>query len=283
MAAVRETAAKFGRSGERNSATPSSRAAAGMKAVSWGRRASGETSPRLSAEAASPDAEVDEPSPGYVEKVETSPADVRQSRVSRLDGWLDRLTFAGRESNVSDQMIVRNTQSFVRSTTAKFNKGARDLDNEADADRVVARHLWREHRLLPPSSVFKKRWTILLFFFVVYACIFYPVYPAFKMRPHQVQIGFEFAMDAAFWIDILLNFRTAYTEDDGQLVTSPQALATRYVTSWLGVDVLATFPLEVFAAGDPTRDADRTAGGRGGAGPPAAGATGDDPAWFHVY
>ena len=65
MAAVRaRNSGKVWAERESNSATPSSRAAAGMKAVSWGRRASGEKSPRLSAEAASPDAEVDEPSPG---------------------------------------------------------------------------------------------------------------------------------------------------------------------------------------------------------------------------
>ena len=43
-------------------------------------------------------------------------------------------------------------------------------------------------------------------------------------------------------LDILMNFRTAYYNTRGRLVSSRGAIARHYASTWLGVDVLAAMP-----------------------------------------
>eukprot|EP00930_Biecheleria_cincta_P044637 TRINITY_DN3072_c0_g3_i2.p1 TRINITY_DN3072_c0_g3~~TRINITY_DN3072_c0_g3_i2.p1 ORF type:complete len:717 (+),score=107.19 TRINITY_DN3072_c0_g3_i2:98-2248(+) len=55
---------------------------------------------------------------------------------------------------------------------------------------------------------------------------------------------FEFAMDCFFGVDIILNFRTTYTDNEGVEVVDGNRCAMRYLTSWFVIDVLSALPFE---------------------------------------
>ena len=56
-------------------------------------------------------------------------------------------------------------------------------------------------------------------------------------------------MDVCFWLDIAINFRTAYYagEFGDELVSEWRKIARRYACSWLALDVFASFPFELFS------------------------------------
>ena len=59
-----------------------------------------------------------------------------------------------------------------------------ELDEEDDknVDAVIARNLWKNHKLFPPTSIFKHRWDLLMLVFVVYNSYFIPMALAFKIE-----------------------------------------------------------------------------------------------------
>lgn len=48
--------------------------------------------------------------------------------------------------------------------------------------------------------------------------------------------------------DIFLNFRTAYVDEMGDLVTGYKAVASNYLQTWFILDAISIFPLDVLVA-----------------------------------
>ena len=69
-----------------------------------------------------------------------------------------------------------------------------DDEADTDVDKAIAQMLWKNHRLFPPTSVFKNNWDSVMLAFVFYNCIFVPV-----------ELCFAYAADSkvrlrrAFW------------------------------------------------------------------------------------
>lgn len=63
-------------------------------------------------------------------------------------------------------------------------------------------------------------------------------------------------MDVSFVLDIYLNFRTAYCDEEGKLVRDAKRIAFTYLKSWFLVDFISIFPFEgmvdIFANGNQT-------------------------------
>lgn len=101
-------------------------------------------------------------------------------------------------------------------------KKKKQMDDDSNVDAVIARNLWKNHRILPPSSPFKARWDMVMMVLVVYNCIYIPLelfflggivehgdYP--KAIVHEV---IDYCIDALFITDIFLNSCTAYYDEE---------------------------------------------------------------------
>jgi hypothetical protein len=53
---------------------------------------------------------------------------------------------------------------------------------------------------------------------------------------------FESFVDALFAMDIILNFFTAYSDENGTLVTHPKMIAWKYIKGFFAIDLVATIP-----------------------------------------
>ena len=58
-----------------------------------------------------------------------------------------------------------------------------------------------------------------------------PVQLAFGIPQHPAHIAIDFVVDAAFWVDVVLNFRTTFVTEDES--AHAKAVAKRYAKSWL--------------------------------------------------
>ena len=68
----------------------------------------------------------------------------------------------------------------MRSRASKQNIGNQDDEEEIDVDKAIAKMLWKNHRLFPPTSVFKNNWDTVMLSFVFYNCIFVPMELCFE-------------------------------------------------------------------------------------------------------
>ena len=122
--------------------------------------------------------------------------------------------------------------------------------SERDADAEIARNLWRNYYLLPPTSPMRYAWDWGLVLLVVFNSLEIPFVLSFNLpsdaRTHVK--NFDVFVDVVFWLDIIANCNTSYFVDE-QLVHSRKDIIKRYALSWLSVDVVATFPWDALSSG----------------------------------
>lgn len=80
---------------------------------------------------------------------------------------------------------------------------------------------------------------------MLYVAIAIPLREGFDLHypVWSAEFWIELVVDVYFFIDIILNFRTAYHDRDGGLVLKPALLAKHYCTGWFVVDVVSILPV----------------------------------------
>jgi CRP-like cAMP-binding protein len=131
--------------------------------------------------------------------------------------------------------------------------GAND-EYDDDAEAAIAANLWRHHRLLPPNSRFKERWDLMILLFVLYNCVYIPMQMAFAIAQATPHLVIDYFIDVMFAFDIGINFRTAFHNEHYEMVFAKREIAKRYLRTWFLVDLLATFPFEIFFIGSADSD-----------------------------
>ncbi|KAL1507626.1 hypothetical protein AB1Y20_007245 [Prymnesium parvum] len=127
-------------------------------------------------------------------------------------------------------------------------KSSPDSLDDTNVEAVIARNLWKNHRLLPPLSRFKQNWDMVMIILVFYNCAYIPVEIAFltplTIQKHVVHTVVDYLIDFIFGVDIVINLRTAFYDEEHELVLDPKQIRMRYMKFWFWLDFLAFFPFE---------------------------------------
>ena len=88
-----------------------------------------------------------------------------------------------------------------------------------DTDREIGANLWKQQRMLPPSSRFKHLWDYAMTVLVLYNFVLTPVQLGYyTARTLTESFGGLTALDGviylAFVLDLAINFRTTYYDDE---------------------------------------------------------------------
>ena len=131
----------------------------------------------------------------------------------------------------------------------KLGMGAgRARTEEEDAEAEIARNLWRNYKILPPRSDMRDRWDMLLLTFILINFITIPLvlfyWDSLYADRRQGIFVLDRVMDSFFFIDIVLNFRTAYKEGEehdhsAKLVHEWKLIGKKYLKTWFIVDFMA--------------------------------------------
>ena len=129
-----------------------------------------------------------------------------------------------------------------------------DLD-DSNVDAVIARNLWKNHKILPPTSKFKANWDLVMLLLVFYNCVYIPIelfflgngiveHPDYPKRDlHEV---IDYFVDFLFFCDMLVNSCTAILDEDYEMVLDRRQIIRHYASSgWLWIDLVACFPFEL--------------------------------------
>lgn len=101
--------------------------------------------------------------------------------------------------------------------------------------------------VIHPDFWFCRYKDIVMTLLILYSCSWEPFKAAFAEGDELNNIS-DIFVDALYCADILVNFVTGYrTHNDVEL--NPKVIALTYVKSWFIVDVAATFPWDILAAG----------------------------------
>lgn len=133
--------------------------------------------------------------------------------------------------------------------TEVFGKGRQ---SDPTATRKKSRgQVINEQLLLLPDSWPRFCWDVWLLVLIIFVSFELPLRLAFSKPPESIGWHvFDTFCDVLFFVDVVLNFRTAYV-DDGTLVKSPTRIACHYLRTWFILDVASSLPWDWLVAGVP--------------------------------
>jgi len=127
-------------------------------------------------------------------------------------------------------------------------------DTETDVDALILQNLWKNHRLIPPTSSFAKNWFTFIILLVLYNAVYIPIELCFEQQLTKAaaHIAIDFCVDGIFLIDIMLNFRTVYYDENQELVLDKARIRQNYMAGWFWLDLFASLPYDVvgYVAGE---------------------------------
>lgn len=95
----------------------------------------------------------------------------------------------------------------------------------------------------------KVLWDWLIMLCTFYIAIMVPFNAAFIVGEFdRTSIYADVAVEIIFGIDIVLNFRTTYVSDTGQVVYDAKLIALNYIRQWFLMDLLAAIPFDLLYA-----------------------------------
>uniref|UniRef100_A0A674C513 Voltage-gated inwardly rectifying potassium channel KCNH2 n=1 Tax=Salmo trutta TaxID=8032 RepID=A0A674C513_SALTR len=115
-------------------------------------------------------------------------------------------------------------------------------------------------------SPFKAVWDWVILLLVIYTAIFTPYSAAFLLSDQEgaamQNCGYscsplnvvDLIVDVMFIIDIIINFRTTYVNNNDEVVSQSQRIAVHYFKGWFLIDMVAAIPFDllIYRSGEET-------------------------------
>ena len=129
---------------------------------------------------------------------------------------------------------------------------------EYDAELAIRKALWKNKKLLPPlggNMPLRQAFERLMYVLMWYTGITVPLMSAFRIAYNPVQLVIDYLVDFCYWIDIAFTLRTAYYDNNHELVVDEKLIRDSYVYKRMPLDIIANIPWELFAlaAGNGTK------------------------------
>ncbi|XGW14599.1 hypothetical protein V3C99_000691 [Haemonchus contortus] len=111
------------------------------------------------------------------------------------------------------------------------------------------------HCTIVHYSPFKAVWDWIILLLVIYTAVFTPYVAAFLLRELQdtsrkarfsepLEIV-DLIVDIMFIVDIIINFRTTYVNENDEVVSHPGKIAIHYFKGWFVIDMIAAVPFDL--------------------------------------
>ncbi|XP_062299210.1 potassium voltage-gated channel subfamily H member 6 [Scomber scombrus] len=106
-------------------------------------------------------------------------------------------------------------------------------------------------------SPFKAFWDWIILLLVLYTAVFTPYSAAFLLDEHgdmrQRSCGYtcnplnvaDLMVDVLFIVDIVINLRTTYVDQNDEVITQPSRIAKHYIKGWFPIDLFAAIPFDL--------------------------------------
>ena len=97
-----------------------------------------------------------------------------------------------------------------------------------------------------PNDDGKLRWDMIVMVGAIINCFSIPLQVSFD-PPEMENITYRivsYSIDFLFFMDMFINFRTAYVNDMGDEVTNGRSIACNYLAFYFWMDLVATVPID---------------------------------------
>ncbi|CAI5658810.1 unnamed protein product [Oreochromis niloticus] len=149
-------------------------------------------------------------------------------------------------------MLYQLTSQFSSGGKGEVNLGGSMMDKPAIPEYKVAA-VQKSRFILLHYSVSKALWDWLILLATFYVAVTVPYNVSFTPHDDAITaarstIVSDIAVEMLFIIDIIMNFRTTYVSQSGQVVYEPRSICIHYATTWFFVDLVAALPFDLLYA-----------------------------------
>uniref|UniRef100_A0A3B4VF62 Voltage-gated delayed rectifier potassium channel KCNH4 n=1 Tax=Seriola dumerili TaxID=41447 RepID=A0A3B4VF62_SERDU len=160
-----------------------------------------------------------------------------------------------RKSSSHFSQARKRGRTMLYQLTSQFSRGGKgdvNLGSSSIPEYKVAA-VQKSRFILLHYSVFKALWDWLILLATFYVAVTVPYNVSFTPYDDTVTaarstIVSDIAVEMLFIIDIILNFRTTFVSQSGQVVYEPRSICIHYATTWFFVDLVAALPFDLLYA-----------------------------------
>ncbi|XP_059387950.1 potassium voltage-gated channel subfamily H member 4-like isoform X1 [Carassius carassius] len=149
-------------------------------------------------------------------------------------------------------MIYQITSQFTRDSKNDVNL-SRDMFEKPSLPEYKVAAVQKSRFILLHYSVSKALWDWMILLATFYVAVTVPYNVCFTAYSDVETAGrstivSDIAVEMLFILDIILNFRTTYVSQSGQVVYEPRSICLHYATTWFFVDLVAALPFDLLYA-----------------------------------
>ncbi|XP_041830864.1 potassium voltage-gated channel subfamily H member 4 isoform X2 [Melanotaenia boesemani] len=149
-------------------------------------------------------------------------------------------------------MLYQLSSHFSRGGKGNVNLGG-NMDDKPSIPEYKVAAVQKSRFILLHYSVSKALWDWLILLATFYVAVTVPYNVSFTPHDDSVTaarstIVSDIAVEMLFIIDIILNFRTTYVSQSGQVVYEARSICVHYATTWFFVDLVAALPFDLLYA-----------------------------------
>ncbi|XP_056152674.1 potassium voltage-gated channel subfamily H member 4-like [Lampris incognitus] len=149
-------------------------------------------------------------------------------------------------------MLYQLTSQFSRRGKREVNLGNNMFEKPSLPEYKVAT-VQKSRFILLHYSVSKALWDWLILLATFYVAVTVPYNVSFTPYDDietaaRSTIVSDIAVEMLFILDIILNFRTTYVSQSGQVVYEARSICIHYATTWFFVDLVAALPFDLLYA-----------------------------------
>uniref|UniRef100_A0A8D2KY57 Voltage-gated delayed rectifier potassium channel KCNH4 n=1 Tax=Varanus komodoensis TaxID=61221 RepID=A0A8D2KY57_VARKO len=136
-------------------------------------------------------------------------------------------------------------------TEMKINSDV--FENKPSVPEYKVASIQKSRFVLLHYSVFKALWDWLILLATFYVAVTVPYNVCFtdtddSLTAARSTIVSDIVVEMLFIVDIILNFRTTYVSQSGQVVYDTRSICLHYVATWFFVDLIAALPFDLLYA-----------------------------------
>ncbi|NXJ96875.1 KCNH4 protein, partial [Corythaixoides concolor] len=147
-------------------------------------------------------------------------------------------------------VLHRLSSQFARRDRSEMKINRNVFENKPSIPEYKVASVQKSRFILLHYSICKALWDWLILLATFYVAVTVPYNVCFtgteeSLSAARSTIVSDIAVEMLFILDIILNFRTTYVSQSGQVVYDPRSICIHYVATWFFVDLIAALPFDL--------------------------------------
>lgn len=143
-------------------------------------------------------------------------------------------------ANMQSEQTDHDDEVNLLSMVAKIRDRNVPTSSQTHVDHIIMKGTY----LLHPQEPFMITWQLVVGLGIMYSIVVVPFRLGFSYDAVGAWYTFELIIDGFFLMDILINFRTAYFNDDRVLIINRRKIFWRYAKGWFIFDLTSSIPID---------------------------------------